>query len=191
MPNLKLFCDPKPDYYYFQNEIIERAKACQNNWLSLIPVNRAVRMFSRKLIAYSPNKIVAAPAVFSFDNLLIDLYKESGQKTVISNELMGFLIEEILKKLAAKFTFLPNSESPPGRLILKVTKMISELRRFGYSANELSAKDADQLELDINKYDDFILILQQLEDHLGDAYIDHPHAMHEAALNLDEAAFRG
>lgn len=190
MPNLKLFCGPKPDYYYFQNEIIQGVEAGSENWLAILPVNRAVPVLSRKLIDHAPNKILANPPVFTFNNFLLDLYKQASfSKTVISGDLMAFLIEEILKKVSDRFSFLPKTTTPPNRLIQKITKMIDELRRFGYSANELSAKTAEELEIDPNKFDDFILILNELEKILGSRYIDSPQAMHQAAINLDKETF--
>ncbi|KAA3614952.1 MAG: hypothetical protein D8M58_10895 [Calditrichaeota bacterium] len=191
MQNIKLFCGSNPDYYYFQNEIIKRVESGRDNWLAVLPVNRAVRIFSRKVIEYAPNQITAAAPVFAFDTILLDLYKQTPfSKTVVSKDLMGFLIEEILKKLSGQFSFLPKTTSPPNRLIQKVTKMISELRRFGYSANELDSKNAEDLEIEIDKLDDFVLILHELEKTLGDRYIDNPQAMHQAALNLDQEAFK-
>jgi len=190
MPNLKLFCGPKPDYYFFKKEIIKSVESGKLNWLTILPVNRAVPVFSRELIEHTPNKIIVSPPVFTFNNLLLDLYKQTPfGKTVISNDLMSFLIEEILKKLSKQFSFLPKTSTPPARLIQKVTKMISELRRFGYSANELSAKDSDELEIEDGKFSDFVLILQELEKTLGDRYVDNPQAIHQAAINLDKDAF--
>ncbi len=191
MSNFKLFCEPKPDYYFFKNEIIANVKNDEQNWLNLLPVNRAVRIFKRQLITESGNKILAAPAVFTFDNLLQKLYTHlPDNKTVISNELLFFLIEEILKKSAQHFSFLPKSDNPAQRLIKKIGKLVSELRRFGYTAQELSAKEATDLGIEINKLDDFTLILQFLEEILGDRYIDLHAARHEAALNLNRELFQ-
>ncbi len=155
-----------------------------------MPVNRAVRLLTRKLIRTAPNKVLAAPPLFSFDNLLLDLYNQTPKsKTVISSDLMVFLIEETLKKLSDRFSFFPKTSSPPNRLVQKVTKMISELRRFGYSANELGARDAEALEIEAEKFNDFVLILQELEKTMGTRYIDMPQAMHQAALMLDKDHF--
>ncbi len=102
MPKLKLFCSPKPDYYYFQEEIIQQVKAANNNWLAVMPVNRAVRIFSRKLVLHAPNKIISSPPVLAFDTILQNFYNQAPfSKTIISQNLMGFLIEEILKKLSS------------------------------------------------------------------------------------------
>jgi len=190
MPNLKLFCEPKPGYYYFEKEILSRAQSSQQDWLAILPVNRAVRIFSRKLITHSAKKIVIAPAVFTFDQLLLNFYNnQQDNKTVITNDLLIFIVEEVLKKLAPRFTFLPKSATPPARLIQKISRMIMELRRFGYSANELSSKDAKDLAIENNKLDDFTLILTTLEDLLGESYIDLPAARHQAALNLNQPSF--
>jgi len=190
MPNLKLFCEPNPDYYYFQKEILSQVQPDHQDWLAIFPVNRAVRIFSRKLIANSLNKIVIAPPVFTFDQLLLNFYNnQPHSKTVIPNDLLIFLIEEVLKKLAPQFTFLPKSLSPPARLIQKINRMITELRRFGYLANELSSKNADDLGIENSKLDDFSLILSTLEELLGEHYIDLPAARHQAALNLSQQSF--
>jgi ATP-dependent helicase/nuclease subunit B len=190
MPSLKLFCEPKPDYYFFEQEIHKRMQSGKQDWLAVFPVNRAVRLFSRRLIDHSPNQIVKSPAVFTFDQLLLNLYNDQPEsKTVISADLLIFLVEEVLKKLAPQFTFLPNTLAPPARLIQKVTRMITELRRFGYSAAELSEKNAEQLDIETGKLDDFTLILTTLEALLGERYIDLPAARHQAVLNLKQSSF--
>lgn len=158
--------------------------------MAIFPVNRAVRLFTRKLIPYAPNKILAAADIYTFDMVLTHFYQNLPHaKTIINNELLVFLIEEVLKKLAPDFSYLPASQSPSARLIQKVTRMITELRRFGYSAHELSVKDAAEINIEPAKLEDFILVLTSLEEMLGDTYIDLPAARHQAALNLNPHTF--
>jgi ATP-dependent helicase/nuclease subunit B len=191
MQKFILFCEAKPDYYFFQQNIISHVRQAESNWMAVFPVNRAVRIFTRKLIPHAPQKILAAPHISTFDNLLLKLYQAQAQsKTVINNELQIFLVEEVLKKLSAEFLFLPNKSNPPQRLVQKVTRMISELRRFGYTGKELATREAGELNIDPQKLDDFKLILNQLEKFLGERYIDLPAARQYAALNLDESIFR-
>lgn len=190
MPGIKIFCEPKPDYYYFEQEIIRRVKNNKYDWLAVFPVNRAVRIFTRKLIPCTQNNIIESPAIFTFDNLLLHIYnQQAGCKTVISNELLIFLVEEILKKQTAQFSFLPKNQTPPPRMVQKITQMIAELRRFGYTASELSEKEAEELAIDTIKLDDFSLILKALEELLGERYIDLPAARYQAALNCTEQSF--
>ena len=93
MSNLKLFCQPKPDYYFFSNEIYSRVKSGKKNWMLLLPVNRAVRIFSKNIISQSPNNIIESPAVFTFDNVMTEIYRHLPQsKTIVKTDLLTFLI---------------------------------------------------------------------------------------------------
>ncbi|MCB0281582.1 MAG: exodeoxyribonuclease V subunit gamma [Calditrichaeota bacterium] len=191
MPEIKLFCDPQPGYFYFKNEIINHVQKNEKNWLSILPVNRAVRQLSRELIAHAPNKILAAAPVYTFDGLLLRLYRElPEQKSLLGADILNLLVEEILKNNSARFSYFPASMIRQPSLLSKISAAIDELRRFGYSAADIKKQTAEELELPLSKLDDFEIILQELEKILGNRFIDTPRALCEAAAKITPELIR-
>ena len=75
MSSLKIYTGPFKSYYFFAPQIFESLKKNQNNYLIILPVNRAVRSFKRKMIDAAPDKVVINPQVYTFDDILLQLYK--------------------------------------------------------------------------------------------------------------------
>lgn len=178
MPNFKLYCDPKPDYYYFDKTISQRIEKGESGWLALVPVNRAVRQWQRRLIDVAADKILAKPAIYTIDDLLVAAYNNlPNAKIVLNNDILIFFMEEILRREAGNLTYFPKNAVTQSGLAVKIASTVGELRRFGYSAAELQEKSAEELEMPQEKRADFIRILSALEALLGQRYIDRAHAI--------------
>ncbi len=180
-------------YYYYKKQIIESVKNGQDDYLAVLPVNRAVRLFKRVLIDAAPKQTLIDPPVYTFDELLINIYKNiPSPKRIINSDMQFFLIEELLLENFQRFSYLPGKKNIPAGLVKKVSEMIDELRRFGYTGNEFSRIDIGKAKGTENplKYEDFTLILNKLEDLLGSRLIDEPFAQHTAADQLNERLFK-
>ena len=97
MPNLLVHTGPLKSYYYFEDEIIQSIQNKQQKFLAILPVNRAVRILKRKLIDASPDQTLMEPHIFTFDELLLRIYRMLPQaRRIITNEMLLLLVENIL-----------------------------------------------------------------------------------------------
>ena len=55
MPSLKVYTGSYQGYYFFTPQIFETIKNSRNDYLIILPVNRAVRSFKRKMIDAAPD----------------------------------------------------------------------------------------------------------------------------------------
>jgi len=186
MGQLRVHIGPYQSFYYFESRLNETS-AEENLWI--LPVNRAARIFKKRLVDASPQGALLAPPVFTFDELLLQIYQQlPSALRVINSDMLFFFVEDILfrKKEAFRF-FTPNGDPSPG-LVSKVGQMVDELRRFGYSGKTFSALQFESR--DEAKSRDFELLLRELETRLGAEYIDESFARHSAAIEVNEALFR-
>ncbi|MBN1407680.1 MAG: hypothetical protein JW956_07825, partial [Calditrichaceae bacterium] len=97
MPGLKIYAGSFQSYYFFSPQIFKSASAKHNDFLVILPVNRAVRLYKRKLIDVCPDTVIINPPVFTFDDILLQLYRiMPGAKRVISGEMLHLIVEHIL-----------------------------------------------------------------------------------------------
>ena len=191
MPSLKIYTGPLQSYYYFTQQIIESIQNKQNDYLVILPVNRAVRLFKRKLIDASADKVLINPPIFTFDNFLLQLYGVvPGAKRLVSSEMLHLIVENILNDKIGDLKYFSSGGTPADSLVKKTTEMIIELRRFGYDSYEFENL---QLVEKINvplKYDNFRILLSALDEQFGNNLIDEPFAMHTAAKFMTVEQFQ-
>ena len=97
MPDLKIYTGPLQSYYFFSSQVIESIQNKQNDFLVILPVNRAVRLFKRKLIDSIKDKVLINPPIFTFNDLLIQLYRiMPGAKRIVSGEMLHLIVESII-----------------------------------------------------------------------------------------------
>ena len=189
--NITVITGPATSYYHFLQPMTRALQTGKADFLAIVPVNRAVRRLKRLLIDRSPKQALADPPVFTFDALLLELYRASpGAKRLISGEIFLVLIKDILSKHAAEFSyFMPEGQLSDG-LVQKVAATVSELRNFGYDSREFLKIEVEDRQAHPQKYRAFGRILTLLESHFGSRFIDEPFARAEAARTLNEELFR-
>jgi ATP-dependent helicase/nuclease subunit B len=191
MPSLKIYTGPFQSYYFFSSQIIESVHNKQNDYLVILPVNRAVRLFKRKLINVSAEKVLFNTPVFTFDNLLLQLYKTMpGAKRIVSSEMLYLIVENILDQRIGDLKFFSSGGTAVDSLVKRTTEIITELRRFGYDSHEfekLQLAEKNNIPL---KYDNFKILLSTLDERFGNILIDEPLAIHTAAKLLRENQFQ-
>jgi len=190
MPNLLVHTGPLKSYYYFEDEIIQSIQNIQQNFLAILPVNRAVRIFKRKLIDASPAQTLMDPFVFTFDELLLKIYRMLPKaKRIITNEMLLLLVENILSENQNELVHLKTGGDVTTGLIKKTVDVISELRRFGYDGREFELVESpDKIDSPL-KFSDFEIILNSLDQKLGSNLIDEPFAQHTASKMLTQEHF--
>ena len=191
MPKLIIYTYPSKDYYFFRPQIEAHIKKAENNYISLLPVNRAVRYFRQQLIDVSPQKVLADPPVFTFDQLLSDLYRSlPSAKRIITNDHQLLILRTMLKERSAEFPYLLNNDSLTPGLVKKVADVLGELRRFGFSHKKFARAELPQRRQNPLKYNDIEKLLQLFESYLGKFLIDEAYARQEAAEEFSEKQFR-
>jgi ATP-dependent helicase/DNAse subunit B len=182
MSGLFLHSGPLGRYYYFEEQIAERVRQNRADYLAILPVNRAARLFKRRLLEYAGSRALPDPPVFTFDELLLSLYRFSPEaRRVISPDMLQAIIEKILYEHPGEFPYFMPEQRPSGGLVKKVSEMIGELRRFGYDARVFREKPASEKEANPLKYTDFLNLLELLDRQLGKQLIDETFARHCAA----------
>jgi len=188
MNGLFLHCGPPGPYYYFENDIAERVRQGQTNYAAILPVNRAVRLFKRRLIAHAPQQALIDPPVFTFDELLLNLYQQvPDARQVISPDMVQAILEKILYDNSGSFPYFMPDKRPSAGLVKKLGSMITELRRFGLDAENFKLKSQEDMASNPLKYGDFLSLLDRLDHYLGDTLIDDAFARHHAARYLTQA----
>ncbi len=191
MAKITVECGPAGPYYHFEQNIINRQREDRSDWIYILPVNRAVRLFNRKLIDAHPHGAILEPAVFTFDSLLKNLYGYlPNALRIVPAQSMPFLIEETLRLQSAKFRFFPHEAAMQGGLVRKISALISELHRFGYNAAAFSSGSIAEQKIPPDKHADLLCIMQQLESLFEGNYIDAGSAVHAAATQVTPALFK-
>ncbi len=185
MAQLNVICRVPGSYYGFSTEL---ARHIQNNELTalvIVPVNRAVRRLKRQLIQQAGNQALTDPPVFTFDRLLLHLYQHSSQpKRLIPSDTLLVLLQEILESQSNEFRYLIGEQGLNSGLVKRLWETINELRDFGFDAQELARQAANFNNEHPEKIDDFVLLLQKIDEQLGSDFIDEPFARALAAQNL-------
>jgi ATP-dependent helicase/nuclease subunit B len=191
MPGLRVYTGPLKGYYFFSSDILESIQKDRHDYLAILPVNRAVRIFKRMMIDFSDKKVLNNAPVFTFNALLLKLYQSMpGAKRVISPEMFSLIIEEILENRLDDLQYFSSGGSAAGSLIKKTTEMITELRRFGYNSDEFENLQVREKRDFPIKYDNFRTLLSALDIYLKDELIDEPFALHTAAGLITKDQFR-
>ncbi|MGD9486562.1 MAG: PD-(D/E)XK nuclease family protein [Calditrichaceae bacterium] len=191
MSQLYIYKGALKKYYYFEDQIKKHVENGKSDYLAILPVNRAVRLFKKSLLDSASGNALIDPPVFTFDQLLLKLYENhfSG-KRVINSDMQLFMVEELLRSNYRELKYLPAKDKIPVGLVKKTSDMINELRRFGYSSSNFEDIDLTDISENQLKLDDFKLLLSKLDELLGDKLIDEAFAMHTAAELLDEKSFK-
>lgn len=187
MSGLNVTGGPLGTYYYFAEKLCQKAGKGCFNFMTILPVNRAVRQFTRTLIDNAANKTVISPAVYTFDDLLIKLYKNRTQaKKVLDRDLLSLLISEIVRSDLAAFTFFKIPGKVPGAFYKRIADIIFELRRFGYTSGDIAKLRVNQ---GSEKLSDILRIQEMLEDYLDPDLIDESAAVNIAASAVTREEF--
>ncbi len=191
MLSLKIYQGPFQSYYFFLPQIIKSVQNKQNDYLIILPVNRAVRLFKRKLINISAEKVLFNPPIFTFDNLLLQLYRTMpGSKRIVSAEMLYLIVENILDQKISELKYFSSGGTAVDSLAKKTTEMIAELRRFGYDRYEFEKLQLTEKNNIPLKYDNFKILLSTLDEQFSNNLIDEPFAMHIAAKLLIQNQFQ-
>ncbi len=191
MKNITVYTAPATTYYHFLDPLLQSVRAGRQDFLAIVPVNRAVRRLKRLLVDQAKNQALPDPPVFTFDQLLLELYRSfPNAKRLISREIFLVLIKDILNKHAEEFSyFMPEGRLNDG-LVQKVADAVNELRNFGYDSAQFFKVETDDREKHPQKYQAFGKLLILLEEQFGEQLIDEPFARAQAAEHLTEALFR-
>ena len=187
MKNLQLYCAPPNQFYFFEQQLRNRT----NDYIAILPVNRAVRILKQRLLDVSQSGALLEPHIFTFDQLLLKLYTTlPGAKRVLTADMFQIMIESLLEKTAGNLPYFLKSKHITSGLVRKVSDAVSELRRFGYDSTEFAQIKIDEKNTQPLKYSDFEILLQALDETLGEQLIDEPFAKHRAAARLTEEIFK-
>lgn len=187
MQNLTIYNGPFQQYYHFKNEILEHVRTGSDNYLALLPVNRAVRLLKKKLVDSAPNTVLVDPPVFTFDQILLELYLQlPSPKKVLTADLLSLIIDELIKSQANQLNYLCRDGVVKKGLSQRIADNLLELRRFGFEATGFAEDCANTEGISEEKYKDFQFLLSVFEQQMGSNYIDQPFACHFAARSLTE-----
>ncbi len=186
MKELQIQCLPPQSYYYFLDSIKNRPA----DYLVVLPVNRALRLLRLKLLELAPGEVLANPPVFTFDQLLLELYQFlPGAKRVLSEDMVFVLLETVLQNRQTELKYLMKTKHVTPGLVQKITNVVEELRRFGFNSTAFDKANVDEKSEQPQKYQDFYLLLSSLEKQFGSTFIDQPFARHTAAEALTKTIF--
>jgi len=107
MKNLQLYCAPPNRFYFFEQQLRNRA----NDYIAILPVNRAVRILKQRLLDVSQSGALLEPHIFTFDQLLLKLYTTlPGAKRVLTADMFQIMIESLLEKTAGNLPYFLKSK---------------------------------------------------------------------------------
>ncbi len=186
MKELQIQCLPPQSYFYFFDSIKDRPE----DHLVVLPVNRALRLLRLKLLDFVPGQALAHPPIFTFDQLLLELYQSlPGAKRVLSEDMVFVLLETVLQNRQTELNYLMKTKYVTPGLVQKITNIVEELRRFGFNSTAFDKAKVNEKSEQPQKYQDFHLLLSSLEEQFGSTFIDQPFARHTAAESLTKAIF--
>ncbi|MEL6823971.1 MAG: hypothetical protein AAFP70_19620 [Calditrichota bacterium] len=137
----ELITGPSAGYYFFKDEIVERVRATRGNeydFVYLLPVKRAVRRFKEMLMDALPARALIDPPVYTFYEFMLKVHRAQPKAAkIISPAMQLFLIEEVLRKNVKQLRFFSSDNVERRGLVRKVDQLITELREYGYSPEEL------------------------------------------------------
>ncbi|MBD3224950.1 MAG: hypothetical protein GF313_09480, partial [Caldithrix sp.] len=191
MSQLNIHCSGSVSFYYFREDIIKRAQGATHNYLAIFPVNRAVRIFQKELIDAVPGNVLINPPLFTFNQLLVNVYERMPDRgRIVTDDMALLLVKQFVAEAPDSFRYLIQNRHVSQGLLRKVHSIIQELRRFGFTAQTFSQLNPDEKESFPHKFSDLTDLLNDYEISLGPTLIDEPFALYQAARDIDERLFR-
>ncbi len=191
MKQLTVFYGAATSYYHFLPEMQKAVQSGKIDFLAIVPVNRAVRKLKRTLVEHSLRQALPDPPVFTFDGLLLELYRALPQaRQILSREMLLVLVKEVMNTGDEAFGYFGTEQEPNEGLVHKVAEMLSELRSFGYDSRAFARVEVEERSAYPQKYRAFARLLQLMEERFGPTLIDEPFARAQAAQQLTEELFR-
>jgi ATP-dependent helicase/nuclease subunit B len=188
MGQLKLFLGHSGPYYYFEKLILEQYKAAPDQYIYILPVNRAVRYFKKQLILKSTSDAMLDPPVFTFSSLIRRLYHyETNKKKIVSNAIRLILLKEALKNCKDDLSYFKNQRLTDKGLIKRIDRMLLEFSQFGYRPSDFINPPSPSI---VPLYFDFSKILQALYQNYQNQLTDESSLVLEIVRDLDEVWFR-
>ncbi len=188
---ITVICQVPGSYYFFKEQLMEAVKNRKNDFLAIVPVNRAVRRLKRELIDQAAGQVMADPPIFTFDRLLLHVYQAlPDARHLLSTEVLNALVADILESRRSEFEYLLRGKEPTAGMVQKVSETLSELRRFGFNSAKFFNVSPADFEIHKPKYQDFARLLNFLEERLGLEQIDEPFAQAEAAGRINQELFK-
>ncbi|MGH1364591.1 MAG: PD-(D/E)XK nuclease family protein [Calditrichia bacterium] len=190
-PTFELITGPSAGYYFFKDEIVERVRATRGNeydFVYLLPVKRAVRRFKELLMDALPARALIDPPVYTFYEFMLKVHRSRPQAPkVISPAMQLFLVEEILRNNVKNLRFFSKENAERRGLVRKVDKLITELREYGYTPDQLLNQD----DIDDQRLQDFSLLLQQFDETLtSQGLLDEAGAIQQLSMEMDGLTWR-
>jgi ATP-dependent helicase/DNAse subunit B len=160
MGKLTLHTGSRGSYYYFKEKVLNHLSGTDpESFLYLLPVNRSVRYFKKKLVAETGQKSLIDPNIYSFRSFIHSLYNQFPEKKkILSPSIRLLLVQHILNNKEQDLNYFQSSGNFSNGLILKTNQMVEEFFQFGYRPNDLSAAPSSA----VNKYSDFGYIIDAL-----------------------------
>ncbi len=190
MKQLTVFYGAASSYYHFLPEMQKAVQSGEADFLAIVPVNRAVRKLKRTLVEHSLRQALPDPPVFTFDGLLLELYRSLPQaRQILSREMLLVLVKEVMDTGDEAFAYFGAEQEPNEGLVHKVAEMLSELRSFGYDSQAFARVDVEERRAYPQKYRAFARLLQLMEERFGPTLIDEPFARAQAVQQLTEDVF--
>ncbi len=183
MGNITLFTEPSGAYYFFSEEILAKIASNQDEeYLYILPVNRAVRYFKKYLIQHSGRNALIDPPIYTFNTLSRYLYsKLPNIRQIIPPALRLIYISQLLEKYPHEFEYLKLKKSSPTGLVSKTAQMLAEMAQFGIRPGNFASPPVSAE----TKYQDLTKLMMRLFDVYGDNYIDESLLMSEVAAGLN------
>ena len=183
MGNVTLFTEPSGAYYFFTEDILSHIDANQDDeYLYILPVNRAVRYFKKHLLNHCGRPAIIDPPVYTFTTFVRYIFSKTPcAKQIIPASLRLIYINYLLEKHQEEFQYLKYNKSSASGLVSKTAQMLSEMSQFGirpgnFTEPPVSAKA---------KYQDLTKLLILLYDLYGEDCIDESMLFSEVASGLD------
>ncbi len=169
MPGLTLHTGPQGKYYYFLDKIIELLQQRADSFIYLLPVNRAVRYLTKKLVTKTTDHILIDPHLFTFNSLTRYIYQfVSRPRKIIPRTMRLILINQILREQGLDLTYFKNQFPTNSGLINHIDQMLDEFCEFGYQPKDFAQPPSTCRE----KYKDFGRILSSLHNKYNDQLLD-------------------
>jgi ATP-dependent helicase/nuclease subunit B len=183
MQNLRIITGASGPYYYFHQQVKELDP---ENYIYLLPVNRAVRYFKKRLLSENPRTAMLDPNIYTFNQFVNQIFRAMHPgKKVINNAIQLLLLEDVLKQLAPDLEYFRSGRLTSTGLVRRIHQMMNELAQFGYMPAKFT-----EAEIDTAKFRDFNRIISALHSRYGDQLLDEPLMMNVTVNELDQAQFR-
>jgi ATP-dependent helicase/DNAse subunit B len=181
MGHVTLYIDPYASYYYFRDDILARTS---ESYVSLLPVNRAVRHFKREIITHSGSKALFDPPVHTFNSFIRLLNKKlPGRKKLITSAMKLVILQDLLNRHETELDGLQLASllQSGSTITLRLEQMLTELTHFGYQLDSFDQPPpgAEQ------KYSDFAGLIKHMSESYGKELVDETSVIVETMAALD------